>query len=273
MRKSLSRARRILLTGSAFLLFFMGGVVLSYLLAPIAWHRGGTREDRARRCRAILARAWTLFHHYMDACRLLRYDPRSVRLDLPPGGFVLVANHPTLVDVTAIVSACPQAVSIAKSAMYRSPLVGRLLRFCDHVDAGDGSPFGGAAVADRAVELLRAGTPVVIFPEGTRSPERGLGEFRPGAFEIAARANVPVVPLLVTCDPPVLMRGQPWYEVPERTATMTVTQLPIVRPPFGSARAVASAFRAAYVEAMACRAMDARDASPSAPQVFTPHAW
>ncbi len=272
MTRSVERARRILLTGSAFLLFFTGGVVLSYLLLPIAWHLGGAREDRARRCRALLGRAWRVFHWYMDVCRLIRYDPRSVRLDLPPGGVVLAANHPTLVDVTAIVSVCPQAVSIAKSAMYRSPLVGRLLRYCDHVDAGDGSPFGGAAVADRAVELLRAGTPVVIFPEGTRSPERGLGEFRPGAFEIAARANVPVVPLLVTCDPPMLMRGQPWYEVPARTATMTVTQLPILRPPFGPARDVAAALRAVFVDAMAARAPAAPAATPATPQVATPHA-
>ena len=73
---------------------------------------------------------------------------------------------------------------------------------------------------------------MLIFPEGTRSPERGLGHFRPGAFELAARAEVPIVPLFVTCEPPTLMRGQRWYEIPERTATLTVTQLPTIRPPF-----------------------------------------
>jgi 1-acyl-sn-glycerol-3-phosphate acyltransferase len=208
----------------------------------------------------------------MQACGLLRYDPRSVRLELPRGAFVLVANHPTLVDVTALVSACPDAVSIAKSSMFRSPLVGRLLRYCDHVDAGDGSPFGGAAVAEKALALLRAGTPVLIFPEGTRSPERGLGEFRPGAFEIAARACVPVVPAFITCDPPTLMRGRAWYEVPDRMATMTVTQLPVLRPPYGLARDVASALRAVYLERMAASAPGAREPSRTAPQVADPHA-
>jgi 1-acyl-sn-glycerol-3-phosphate acyltransferase len=271
MTRSLQRARRALLTGSAFLLFFVGGTVLSYVLLPIAWHRGGTRDERTRRCRAVLARAWTLFHGYMQALGLLRYDPRAVRLQVPSGPFVLVANHPTLVDVTALVSACPHAVSIAKSSMFRSPLVGRLLRYCDHVDAGDGSPFAGAAVGEKALALLRSGTPVLIFPEGTRSPERGLGEFRLGAFEIAARAAVPVVPVFITCDPPTLMRGQSWYEVPERMATMTVTQLPILRPPFGPARDVASALRAMYLERMAAPVPGGREASPSTP-VATPQA-
>jgi 1-acyl-sn-glycerol-3-phosphate acyltransferase len=273
MTRLLARAQRILFTGSAFLFFFFGGTLLSYALLPIAWHRGGgTREARARRCREVLARAWRVFHAYMQALGLLRYDPRRVRLELPDGAFVLVANHPTLVDVTAIISACPQAVSVAKSAMFRSPLVGRLLRYCGHIEAGDGSPFAGVAVAERAIEALQAGTPVLVFPEGTRSPERGLGEFRHGAFDIAARANVPVVPLFLTCDPPTLMRGQPWYEVPERTATLTVTQLPTVRPPLGKPRELASALRTLYLERLARTWKDGREPSPSPRPVATPHA-
>ena len=272
MTRFLQRARRILLTGSAFAFFFLGGAILSYVVLPIARQRGGTDRDRARRCRALLGRAWRIFHWYMQACGLLRYDPRSVRLDLPSGPFVLVANHPTLVDVTALISVCPDAVSIAKSAVFRSPLVGRVLRSCEHVDAGDGSLFAGVAVADKALTLLRSGTPVLIFPEGTRSPERGLGELRHGAFEIAARAAVPVVPVFITCEPPTLMRGQPWYDVPDRMATMTVAQLPTVWPPFGPARDVASALRSAYLEHMAERSPDGRRASPSTPPVATPHA-
>lgn len=273
MTRFLGRAQRVLLTGSAFLFFFLGGAVLSYVLLPIAWHRGGgAREERVRRCRAVLARAWRVFHWYMQAAGLLRYDPRLVRLELPDGAFVMVANHPTLVDVTALISACPQAVSVAKSAMFRSPLVGRLLRYCEHIEAGDGSPFAGVAVTEHALELLRSGTPVLIFPEGTRSPARGVGEFRHGAFEIAARAGVPVVPLFLTCDPPTLMRGQPWYEVPERMATLTVTQLPTVRPPFGSPRDLASALRSVYLERLARTWTEGRKASPSTRPVATPHA-
>ena len=260
MRRAIGRARRIVLTGSAFLLFFAGGALLSYVLLPIASRRGRDPADAARRCRAALAGGWRFFHWYMDACGLLRYDPRATRLDLPEGAFVLVANHPTLVDVTAIVSACPQAVSLVKSGMYRSPLVGRLLRYCEHVDAGDGSTFGGVAAADEAMDRLRAGTPVLIFPEGTRSPELGVGPFRPGAFELAARAGVPIVPLFVTCDPPTLMRGQRWYEVPERTATLTVTQLPTLGPPL-DARAAARELRSVYrqrLEALAALRRPAR---------------
>jgi 1-acyl-sn-glycerol-3-phosphate acyltransferase len=260
--RQIARLRRIVLTGSAFLLFFTGGVLLSYLVLPAVRVRSRDRADAAQRCRALLARAWVLFHRYMHSCGLLRFNPRAVRLDLPPGPFVLVANHPTLVDVTALISVCPNAVSVAKPLMFRSPLVGRLLRYCGHIEAGNGAAFVGSAIVAKAVERLAAGTPVLIFPEGTRSPEGGLGEFRPGAFAIAALASVPVVPVFITCDPPTLMRGQRWYEVPSRTATLTVTQLPTLWPPHGSPAATARSLRAAYL-----RRLGSRPAAPEADDV------
>jgi 1-acyl-sn-glycerol-3-phosphate acyltransferase len=140
----------------------------------------------------------------------------------------MIANHPTLVDVTALVATHPNMVIVVKRAMYRSPLLGRLLRYCGHIDAGDGGVFSGVAVMARALERLDDGISVLIFPEGTRSPERGLGRFQAGAFQIATRAQVPVVPVVITCEPPMLMRGQPWYSVPARTAEMRVTQLPSI---------------------------------------------
>jgi 1-acyl-sn-glycerol-3-phosphate acyltransferase len=230
IRTAADRIWRVVFTGSSFLFFFLGGVILSYLLVPAVAAATRDPERRARRCRRAVARMWVLFHDYMRWTRLLRYDPRRIRLALPAGPFVLIANHPTLVDVTALLAAMPDAVVVVKGSMIRSPLVGPLLRTCRHIDAGDGGSFAGVAVFEEAVSHLRAGTPVLLFPEGTRSPERGLGEFRTGAFQIACRAGVPLVPVLLRCEPPTLMRGQAWYEIPERTAVLTVSQLSVIEP-------------------------------------------
>jgi 1-acyl-sn-glycerol-3-phosphate acyltransferase len=222
--RTLDRARRTLLTGAAFVFFFTGGALLSYLVLPILHAWPGTPSQRSRRCRLAVGRAWILFHDYMRVAAILRYDPRATRLALPAGPFVLVANHPTLVDVTALVASFPDVVIVAKAAMFRSPLVCRLLRYCDHIRSDD-SLFGGAAVADAALERLARGTPVLIFPEGTRSPPRGVGTIRPGAFDVAARARVPVVAVFIRCEPPTLLRGDPWYAIPERAPDLTVERL------------------------------------------------
>jgi 1-acyl-sn-glycerol-3-phosphate acyltransferase len=160
---------------------------------------------------------------------------------------VLVANHPTLVDVTAIGATVPDATIIAKSSMFRNPFIGPVLRYCDHIAVTHDGPFSGAEVVDEAVARLEAGIPVLIFPEGTRSPAHSLGRFRAGAFVIAARAGVPVIPLLVRCDPPTLMRGRPWYDIPDRPPVMTIRQLPAVeargRRPVLLARELEDAYR------------------------------
>jgi 1-acyl-sn-glycerol-3-phosphate acyltransferase len=228
VRISLDRIQRMLLTGSAFLLFFQGGAVLSYLVLPLSRLGGGAPKQRARRCRQIVRSALVLFHDYMRLTGLLRYDPRDVALDLPAGPHVVIANHPTLVDVTAIIAAGSDCAIIAKSNYFRSPVVGPLLRYCDHIEAGEGGGFAGAETMEEAMGRLAAGTPVLVFPEGTRSPLRALGKFRVGAFSIATRAEVPLVPLFITCEPPTLMRGQRWYEVPAQAPVMTVSRLPTI---------------------------------------------
>jgi 1-acyl-sn-glycerol-3-phosphate acyltransferase len=236
----------VLFTGSAFILFFAAGTVLAYVVLPLARLCRRDRAERSRLCRRIVGRSWLYFHDYMRLLGLLQYDPRTIALHLPDGPFVMVANHPTLVDVTALVSVRPDMAIVAKRSVFRSPLVGLLLHNCGHIDAGDGGVFSGVAVIEQAVAHLGEGTPVLIFPEGTRSPPLRVGEMHAGAFQIAARAGVPVVPVFIACDPPTLMRGQPWYDVPERTAEMTVKQLPVIDPPHAGVGALARELRDEY---------------------------
>jgi 1-acyl-sn-glycerol-3-phosphate acyltransferase len=259
---SWDRARRIAMTGSAFLLFFSYGALLAWAVMPLARLSGGTPGERSRRCRRILGGAWRFFHWYMRLVNVVRYDPRAAALELPAPPFVLVANHPTLIDVTAIVATYPDLAIVAKRAMFRSPLVGRILKSCDFIDAGDGSIFAGVAVIDQAIERLRAGVSVLVFPEGTRSPERGLGRFHPGAVEIAARAGVPLVPLFLRCEPPTLKRGAPWYAIPPRPADLTVTALPALAPPYSEPKRTLEDLRDEYLRRIA--ADPARTGAPEA---------
>lgn len=276
MRWLVQFVRRTFLTGGAFLLFFIVGASLSYAVLPLARLGAGSPERAAARCRRIVARAWVAFHDYMRLCGLLHYDPRATRLALPSTGAVIVANHPTLVDVTALVSACPDLVFVAKRDIFRSPLVGRLLRYCGQIESGPGV-FSGAAVVEDALAHLRRGCSVLVFPEGTRSPRNAIGPFLSGAFEIASRARLPLVPLLIRCDPPALMRGQHWHDIPEREVRLTVTQLPLLAPPADPARA-REELRSLYIEMLGRAAPGAPDAtspalSPGALEESTWKSW
>lgn len=238
MLRRLRQLWRSAKTGACFLAFFSGGTLLSWIVLPMAQLFGGPRQERIRRCQRMVGRTFVWFHDLMRHANLIGFDSRKVHLDLPSGPFVMVANHPTLVDVTALLSVNPELSCVVKPSHHGSPLLGPLLRSCGHLGGG-ADLFSGVELMRQALAHLGAGMPVLIFPEGTRSPEKGLHPFKLGAFQIAARAGVPLVPVLITCDPPALMRGQPWYIIPERLAQMRITTLPAIAAGAGEKRAAA----------------------------------
>lgn len=221
MRSRLDMITRIVFAGMASLMFWTGSALLSWVLLPAVRVRMRDRWARARGCQRHVRRAFRLFHAFLHRTGLLDYDYRQVR-PLPRGlagqPFVMVANHPSLIDVTAIASAWDALCVVAKRPLFRSFLVGHLLRCCDHIDGGDGSAMSGASVIEEAQVRLRGGLPVLVFPEGTRSPagSASLRPFKRGAFEIACRARVPILPVLVRLDRPILLKRQGWYRSVER---------------------------------------------------------
>jgi 1-acyl-sn-glycerol-3-phosphate acyltransferase len=252
MRHAARQVVRVLTTGGAFLTFFTGGAILGWVVLPLVAWLSRDPEVAARRCRRIVRRSWILFHDVLRILGVLDYDPRQVRILLPEGPCVLVANHPTLLDATAIAAALPDLTMVAKREMYRKPLLGQLLRRCGFVEADDRSPFSAASAAAGCLERLAAGVPVLVFPEGTRSPRRGLGPFHPGAFALADRAGVPVVPLLLRCEPPTLHRGDAWYDVPPETPRMTLEMLSRPRPAGTDPSELARQVREDYVRRLGC---------------------
>jgi 1-acyl-sn-glycerol-3-phosphate acyltransferase len=121
-------------------------------------------------------------------------------------------------------------------------------------------------VLERMVVHLRAGNSLFVFPEGSRSFERKLRRFRRGAVEAAIRAEVPIVPMFISVNPPMLMKHQPWHEVPRKGGKYTVEFFPIIHTAGQNLdpREVNRQLRQLY-EARHARMMQERDAeSPPA---------
>ena len=245
---------RLLLTVGGFLFFYVGAVLLSWLLLP-AWRlRGRTPAERSALSRRLVGRGFRLFHDYLRVMHLVRFDPRELAPHLPSGKLVVIANHPTLVDVTALMAAQVDLTCVVKGGLFRGPTLGRLLRYCWHIDSGaSGGLTGGGGVISSGVRRLAAGVPVLIFPEGSRSPEGGLRGFKRGAFEIASLAEATVVPVFITCSPPLLAKEAPWYRVPPTVPRLRVMALPPMDPAswHGDSRAMANDAHAGYLRLLA----------------------
>ena len=263
MRARLVAFAHVLCTGLMFLYFGLGGALFSWVILPIARLTESTPEGKRRVSHRLVVFGYRQFHRYMRSLRLLDFDPSTVPTTLPAGPCVIVANHPTLVDITAVLSVYRGACTVVRGTIVSLPFLGPSLRYLGYIDAGGGASMSGAAVIQGALDRLREGLHVVIFPEGTRSEPGLLHRFRRGAFEIALRAGVPVVPLFITCDPPTLMKGVRWYAPPKRLARLRIEPLePILPAPFEGdslrfARHVESVLQTRYEVWLAGRTADA----------------
>lgn len=224
------RPLRILVVALSYLVFGGFGAVIAYVLLPLRVL--GVRDPEARMAAAQdLLHVWSRrYFAFVGALGITRaIYPAPGALPMPGHAAVIIANHPSLLDVVFIMAAIPRVTYIAKESWMTSPLVGRLLRTCGHIGAPRGkTPADGAIALERMIAALGAGRALLVFPEGTRSPQRGMWPFQRGAFEAAVRARAPIVRCVIDVDPPVLRKDQPWYDVADRTIEFRMRTLPVV---------------------------------------------
>ena len=249
-RRGRPRWVRILATAFCFGVFFGGTTVLGVLAS--LWFRvsRGREEDRARFTRK-LNQSLMLFAGLIRDLGVIDFWPPR----LPPGyegeAYLLVANHPSLIDVVLVLAAFPELSAVAKASWYRSFLMGPLLRRTHLIPGpgfeGDEEGEDDLPVVRRMEESLRSGVPVLVFPEGTRSAPDGLRRFRRGGFEAAVRAGVPILPLFIAPDIPFLVKGVPfWATVRSQTCGYEFEWLEPVDPQGKTARQIANDLSARY---------------------------
>jgi 1-acyl-sn-glycerol-3-phosphate acyltransferase len=121
------------------------------------------------------------------------------RATLPEGPAIYVSNHESALDVWALFRAIPRNLRfVAKQELFEIPVFGWYLRMARFV-AVDRRDHARAVVAlKKAGQIVRAGTSLVVFPEGTRSPDGRVQPFKKGPFVVAMEARVPVVPVAIS---------------------------------------------------------------------------
>lgn len=113
---------------------------------------------------------------------------------LPKGAKIIVANHPTTTDPFFVATlASHQVFILINELLFKVPVLGEYLRRSGHIPVVAGN---GKAAMDEALDRLRNGDTIIIFPEGALSPaEGGFCEPRTGAARLAIMSGVPVIPV------------------------------------------------------------------------------
>jgi 1-acyl-sn-glycerol-3-phosphate acyltransferase len=116
---------------------------------------------------------------------------------IPRGVCLFVANHTSSADAPAVVGAIPRRVAILlKASLFKWPIAGQAFTLAGFIPVERNSHDSAIASVEKAAEALRGGQSFLIYPEGTRSPDGRLQEFKKGAVVLAMKAGVPIVPMV-----------------------------------------------------------------------------
>jgi 1-acyl-sn-glycerol-3-phosphate acyltransferase len=115
----------------------------------------------------------------------------------PGAVYVMVANHRSFVDILVLFRLFVHFKWVSKIEMFRIPAIGWNMRLNRYVALRRGDPDSIREMMAACERTLAEGSSLMIFPEGTRSPDGRLKPFKHGAFTLALAARVPILPIVV----------------------------------------------------------------------------
>ncbi|WP_394468977.1 lysophospholipid acyltransferase family protein [Roseateles sp. DC23W] len=175
-------------------------------------------RDTGRRVgRAGIAAGYRVFWWMARTAGMMRLHSEPLDALRDEGGLIVVANHPSMLDAMMLVARLPRSACIMKASLMRNPLLAPGARLARYLR--NDSPRG---LVRLAVQDLRQGGQLVLFPEGTRTTQPPVNSFRGGVCLIAKRAGAPIQTVFIDTSSPYLCKGWPLWRLPPLPIVFTV---------------------------------------------------
>lgn len=127
----------------------------------------------------------------------------------PARPYIFAGNHQSQFDIFALQGYLGFDFRwMAKKELFKVPIFGQGMRVAGYIPVDRSHGRKALKSLDEAAKRIVDGTSVIIFPEGTRSPDGKLHDFKPGAMVLAIKAGVPVVPMAILGTHEVLPKGK-----------------------------------------------------------------
>ncbi len=174
-----------------FALFGTGTIVLGILALPLMHIIWLKKKDFQRQARKLVRSLFKFFVFVMSAFGGIEYKIKGREKLKNSGGSVIVANHPSLIDVVMLISEFPNADCIVNASLKKnivSAVVAYLYITNDHEYE---------ELMSRCKKTIAEGNVLIIFPEGTRSKPWGQNPYKKGAARVSLATDCPIVPIFI----------------------------------------------------------------------------
>ena len=116
---------------------------------------------------------------------------------VPGTTYVIISNHQSILDILLLNCLRYRFIWISKIENINLPVLGWYIRMAGYITVNRGDEESKAEMLEKSYRCLKKGISIMIFPEGTRSPDKEISFFKRGAFQLAIQADVPILPILM----------------------------------------------------------------------------
>lgn len=219
MKQKVNYAWRVFATGLSFSVFGLGGAIMGGVVFPALLLINRDTAQRQLQAQGLIQYSFSGFVRMMHRLGIMTYEITGLEKLKQSQGEIIVANHPTLIDVVLLVSLLPRADCIVKKSLWHNPFTRGPVQAAGYILNDESSQLIEQCVA----QLEKKQAPLIIFPEGTRTVKnQRLNTFQRGAANIAVRASANFRPVIIRCVPSTLTKNEKWYEVPKSPFHVTI---------------------------------------------------
>jgi 1-acyl-sn-glycerol-3-phosphate acyltransferase len=213
--EKLNHLWRIIATGICFVYFGLGALVLSLCVFPLQQLtiKDINKKNKAARKTVHLTFKW--FISFMAKIGVFQFELSQVEKLKQLKGHLVLANHPSLIDVVVLISIIPNADCVVKAHLFKNPFLRGVVKNTGYISNAD--PEG---LLKDCQSSLAAGNNLIIFPEGTRSKPGKKLKFQRGAANIALRCQAKIAHVMIHVSPTTLTKSEPWYNVPAESKAL-----------------------------------------------------
>jgi 1-acyl-sn-glycerol-3-phosphate acyltransferase len=111
--------------------------------------------------------------------------------------YVIISNHQSILDILVLNCLRYRFRWISKIENHKVPLFGWYLRMAKYITIDRGNKESKAEMLEKSAQSLRKGISIMMFPEGTRSPDKEISTFKLGAFQLALMTDKPILPVIL----------------------------------------------------------------------------
>ena len=222
---ALRSAWRVCVVAFCFALVGLGGLLYVVTIFPLLRFGPGGRAGHTRRVRVVIHRSFQMVVWILGVGGVMRVEKHNADLLAASRGkpVLVLANHPCYLDIPVLIALIPDALCVVKSYVWWNPFYGGVVRAAGYLSNDDPEKL-----VEACASALRAGSPLIIFPEGTRTSPGAPLHFMRGAARIALASGAAIQPILLRCDPPAFTRSGHWYQQPPHGFRMTIAAKPLI---------------------------------------------